>query len=220
MFDFLKFCQVNNAEPVIEDIYGVKHDLVKENIQIILTQSQTKMWKYYNGWTEYKEFFKKYGCHFCKTNYEEEYLPDKTMSYQFIQSLVDFTDDEIKQFTAKAHDRIEGLAKDKNSMLQMLRASASSANPYCRALVLYPELLRDQYSKQQLKDIKKKMLYDAKSGAIKCENKRLFVIPDLYAACEYYFLHRARPYGLLADGEIACRRYRTRAKADVLRSPH
>lgn len=101
----------------------------------------------------------------------------------------------------------------------MLKASSTSPNPYCRALMVYPELLRDYYSRQQLKDIKKKMLYDAKSGAIKCENKRLFVIPDLYAACEFYFLHNNRPRGLLNNGEIACRSYRKRGKADVLRSP-
>ena len=64
------------------------------------------------------------------------------------------------------------------------------------------------------------MLYDAKSGAIKCENKRLFVVPDFFAACEYWFLHKERPDGLLKNGEIACRYYRHREKADVLRSPH
>ena len=122
-------------------------------------------------------------------------------------------------FTEKAHKRLENLAKNKTSMLQMLKASSTSPNPYCRALMIYPELLRDYYSRQQLKDIKKKMLYDAKSGAIKCENKRLFVIPDLYAASEYYFLHKERPDGLLKNGEIACRPYRARGKADVLRSP-
>jgi hypothetical protein len=178
------------------------------------------MWKYYTDWNEYKEYFKKFDCRCGKTNYEEDYLPDKQFNYQFIQSLVDFTDAEIQQFVGKEHDKIMNLAKDKSSMMQMLKASSTSPNPYCRALVLYPELLRDYYSREQLKDIKKKMLYDAKSGAIKCENKRLFVVPDLHAACEYYFCGIKRPFGLLKNGEIACRHYRSRGKADVLRSPH
>ena len=219
VWDFIRFCKENSVEAVIEDLWGVKHDLIKENIQVILTKSMFKMWKYYKNFEEYKYFFKLYGCHFGKTNYEEDYIPDKQMNYQFIQNIGGLTDEEIQQFTARSHTRLENLAKDKNSMLQTLKASATSPNPYCKSLAIYPELLRDYYSRQQLKDIKKKMLYDARSGAIKCENKRLFVIPDLYAACEYYFLHKERPDGLLNNGEIACKPYRSRGKADVLRSP-
>lgn len=129
------------------------------------------------------------------------------------------TDEEIQTFTEKTYTKLENLAKDKSSMLQMLKASSTSPDPFRRALIMYPELLRDCYARQQLKDIKRKMLYDAKSGAIKCENKRVFVVPDLYAAGEFYFLHKERPDGLLKNGEIACRPYRNREKADVLRSP-
>ena len=89
------------------------------------------------------------------------------------------------------------------------------------AIALYPELLRDGYNRKQLKDIKRRMIYDAKSSAFKLKNKRLFAIPDLYAACEYWFLGDKHPKGLLADGEIACRIYRWNYdEADVLRSPH
>ena len=50
-------------------------------------------------------------------------------------------------------------------------------------------------------------------------NKRLFAIPDLYAACEYYFQHIENPVGLLPKGVIACKVYQDYDKADVLRSP-
>ena len=218
-FDFIRFCVVNNTKPVIKDLWGVEHDLLEENIQIILTKSQFKMAKFYDSWDQYKAFFKKYRCKCGKTNYEEDYVPDKQMNYQFLNALVDMTDDEIKQFTEREHTRIENLAKDKNSMLQMLKASSISPNPFCRALLIYPELLRDEYARQQLKDTKKKMLLDAKSGAIKCENKRLFVVPDLYAACEFYFLGKEHPEGLLENGIVACRRLKNKEYVDLLRSP-
>lgn len=219
VFDFLKFCRENNVEPIIEDCWHVKHDLIKEDIQILFTKSQFKMIKYYSSWSQYKECFKKYGCKCGKTNYEEDYLPDKPLNYQFLQNIPNMTDEEIQTFTEKTYIRLDNLAKDKSSMLQMLKASSTSPDPFRRALIMYPELLRDYYARQQLKDIKKKMLYDAKSGAIKCENKRVFVVPDLYAAGEFYFLHKERPDGLLKNDEIACRPYRNREKADVLRSP-
>jgi len=105
-------------------------------------------------------------------------------------------------------------------MLRTLEASEDSLNPEKVALAIYPELLRDGYSRQQLKDTKRRMLFDAKSGAIKCQNKRLFVSPDWYAACEYYFMHIENPVGLVPAYEVACRPYRKYEKADVLRSPH
>lgn len=43
VFDFKKFIEVNNYSPIIPDIYGMDHDVIKEDIQIIFTKSQFKM---------------------------------------------------------------------------------------------------------------------------------------------------------------------------------
>ena len=43
VFDFVKFIQVNNCSPIIRDIYGQEHDVIKEDIQVIFTKSQFKM---------------------------------------------------------------------------------------------------------------------------------------------------------------------------------
>lgn len=220
VFDVLKFCEEKGVPPVIKDIWGLEHDLVKENIQILFTKSQFKMWKYYSDWNEYKDIFKKCGARFGKMKYEEQYIEHSQTSYQVLQTLTDFTDEEIKEFTRKAHNRIENLTRDKASMLELLHANELSENPYSAALALYPELLREAYTKNQLKDVRKRMLLDAKSGKFKIANKRLYAIPDLYAACEYWFCHIEKPVGLLKDGEVACKIFRRHDKADVLRSPH
>ena len=219
VFDFIKFCKVNHVEPVITDIYGDKHDLIKENIQVIFTKSQFKLYKYYENWNQYKRKFKENGCMLSRTNYEEEYVDDTTICYQMLQQLEDFTDEEIDRFTARTHERIENLAKDSKSMLRTLKADLNSQDPYKQALVVYPELLREAYSRNTLKDIKKKWTFDAKSGRIRCENKRLFVIPDLYAACEHWFLGIEKPEGLLKNKEVACKPYRKRGEIACLRSP-
>lgn len=136
------------------------------------------------------------------------------------QTLTDFTDDEIKKFTERAHEKILGIARDKKAMLKTLKADENSFMQDKVALAIYPELLRDGYSRSQLKDTKKRMMQDAKSGAIRCQNKRLFAIPDWYAACEYWFAHIERPQGLLKKDEIACHPYLRYNRVDVLRSPH
>jgi len=219
-FDFIRFCKVNNCSAKIKDIYGKEHDLIEENIQIIFTKSQFKLWKYYESWDAYKQAFKENECHACYTNFEEDYFPDKTVCYQFLQTLTDFTDEEITRFTKKTHDKIEGIASSQAAMLDCLNADYYSDNPYKRALIIYPELLREAYTRDTLKNIKKKWLLDAKSGKIKIANKRLFAIPDWYAACEHWFLGIEEPNGLLANGEVACKIYRSRDVVDCLRSPH
>lgn len=219
-FDYLKFCKVNNVEPKLTDRWGTEHDLIKEDIRIIFTESQFKQAKYYDDWDHYKRCFKECGCTMNRTNFEEDYIPDTTINYQMLQTLEDFTDEEIQIFTQKTHDRIQNIAQDQETMLRVLHAEAGSTDPYCQALRMYPALLRDAYARESLKAIKKRWLYDAKSGRIKCRNKRLFAIPDMYAACEYWFQGIKEPQGLLQDGQIACKVYQNYDKADVLRSPH
>ena len=219
-FDYLKFCKVHGVQPIIKDIYNTEHNLVEEDIQIIFTKSQFKLWKYYKSWDHYKECFKNHGCSLSRTNFEEDYIPDTEISYQMLQTLTDFSDDEITLFTKRTHDKISGIAKDSKTMLRTLEADAESENPYKRALTIYPELLREAYSRETLKAIKKRWTLDAKSGKIKCENKRLFAIPDMYAACQFWFLGEKKPEGLLKDGEVACKPYRGKDKVACLRSPH
>lgn len=219
-FDFLRFCEVNGVEPVIKDFWGDEHHLLQEGIRVIFTESQFKLAKYYDNWDHYKRCFKECGCHLCATNYEEDYIQDTTINYQMLQTLTDFTEREIDQFTEQARNRIENICKDKDTMLTVLGADENAPQFFNRALFYYPELLREAYTRGILKDIKKRWTFDARSGRIKCNNKRLFAIPDMYAACEHWFLGIREPAGLLKDGEIACQIYRNHNEADVLRSPH
>ena len=223
-WDWIKFCKMQDVPPVVKDIYGVEHDLVKENIQIIFFKSMFKLNKYFDDWDDYKTRFKKNNCKFGKTNYEEEYLANKALNYQFLNAITDMTDDEIKQFVQYEHDRIEHITKDEKAMLETLGADEDSDSPYKAALAYYPELLREAYAHDSLKDIRRRMIMDAKSGRIKCNpkyggNKRLYVCPDLYAVSEWLFCHEEHPKGLLKNGEIACKVFRRHEKADVLRSP-
>ena len=79
VFDFKKFIEVNNCSSKINDIYGKEWDVIEDDIHLIFTKSQFKMWKYYNSWEEYKDFYKKYGCSAGYTNPEEDKIKDEGM---------------------------------------------------------------------------------------------------------------------------------------------
>ena len=43
VFDFRRFIEVNDGSCIIKDIYGVEHNVIEEDIQVIFTRSQFKM---------------------------------------------------------------------------------------------------------------------------------------------------------------------------------
>lgn len=87
-------------------------------------------------------------------------------------------------------------------------------------LLRYPPLLQDPYYRQTLLNCKKKLVKEAWSAKLNIDGKYTFLIPDLYAACEFWFLGHKNPVGLLKDGEISCALYPQVNKVDCLRSPH
>lgn len=221
VFDFVKFIEKNNGNPEIIDIYGDKHNIIDEDIQIIFTKSQFKMWKFFKNWEEYKENFKKYGCSAGKCNIEEDYFPDATINYQMIQTLTDLTDDELKEIASRSANTIRRLSTDKDTMLKAFGAVEDNPNKngFQKSLLIYPELLSDAYCRKcirEIKNSKEKALWSAKMDI---NGKYTFLLPDFYAFCEHLFLGIEVPKGLLKNGEVACNLYKNK-KLDCLRSPH
>jgi len=83
-FNFIEFCKKNGVPPVIKDVWNVEHDLVKENITIMFTESMFKMWKYFDTWEQYKQILKECGAKFGRTNYEEDEIDNTTLCYQML----------------------------------------------------------------------------------------------------------------------------------------
>ncbi|MGG0774318.1 hypothetical protein ABE060_03390 [Bacillus rugosus] len=221
-FPFDKFC-MNNGKSRIKDIYGKEWDIVKDGIRIILTKSQFKLWKYYDSWDDYRYKFKKYGCEAAKLNEEEDEFKNSELNYQMLQTLTDITDEELDKLTAKTVNRIQTLYKDKESMLSVIGAVESNVrkNSFQNAHLLYPELLNDKHSKEIIKKNKKRLVKEAKAGKILLDGSHYtFIIPDLFAACGYWFCGESEPRVLLNDGEVSCQLFDDSQKLDVLRSPH
>lgn len=207
---------------VVKDIYGVEHDVLKEDIQVIFTKSQFKMYKYYSSWEEYIAMYQKYGCTAGKCNEEESFLPDAKLNYQMLQTLTDISEDEIERLANRSVEKIQKVASDRETMLEVFGASSQykNKNAFQECLSIYPELLSDPYTKEMLRQIKKNLVKEGRSAKLDLSAKYMFLIPDLYAFCQWLFLGDKDPCGLLKDGDVSSFLYRAYGKLDCLRSPH
>ncbi|MDK0890706.1 hypothetical protein P5F21_11525 [Clostridium perfringens] len=219
--NFHKFAKLHNSTRVT-DIYGKEYDVIKDDIQIIFTKSQFKMWKYYDSWEEYKNYFKELKCiaAICKEDLDK--FKNMNINYQMLQTLNKMSDDDIEKLTYKLKETINEVHHDRDSQLEFLGATLDNDNRdnLQEILRLYPELLSSAYIKKQLKDSIDKVKKDAKSGKIKLNAKRTFLIPDLVAFMEWLFLGEKEPKGALKDGEVYCTLYNKDSRLGVLRSPH
>jgi hypothetical protein len=218
-FPFDKFAEEHDSF-VVKDIYGKEWDIVKDNIEVIFTKSQFKMWKYYKDWNDYKDKFVNHNCQAAKLN-EEDVSADANLNYQMIQTLTDMTDEELAKISQSTVEDILKIGSDKETMLRILGATETNRrkNYFQQALSIYPELLNDEHSKQVIKDKKKRLIKDARAGKLNVKGKYTFLIPDLYAFCERLFLGNEQPKGLLNNGEVYCDLF-DEGKVDCLRAPH
>lgn len=222
-FPFDKFIQEKcNGECKIYDIYGNEHDIIAEKIKYIFTKSQFKLWKFYDSWDCYKAQFKAWQCEACYCNIEEPFIPKAKINYQMLQTLSDIKDDEIERITRRTVDEINKVGNDYQTTMRLLGATDYNQSPnyFQQALMLYPELFRDAYHRDILKQVKKSLVKQAKGGRLVVNGRYQFLAPDLYAFCEWLFLGMQNPDGLLADGEVYSRLNRDGAELACLRSPH
>ena len=222
VFDFRKFIEVNKYSSVITDIYGKEHNIIEEDIQVIFTKSQFKMYKYYDSWDEYKDAFKKYHCSAGRCNIEEDRIKNAKINYQMLQTLTNITDDEIDLLTNKSVKRISDVCSSKETMMNILGITPYNTNmtPFQKAVKIYPALLSDTYAKDVIREVKNSLLKKYRSGKLEVTGKYTFLLPDYYAACEYWFGHIEEPKGLLDDKEVFCWLFKQYDKLDCLRSPH
>ncbi|MDB2161263.1 hypothetical protein PMX22_15810 [Clostridium butyricum] len=219
-FNYLRYIKENNLSTKVKDIYGKEYDVVEDDIQIIFTKSQFKLWKYYKDWDEYKENFKKYNCTFNICMQDEPRLKDMNINYQMLQTLTDMTDEQIEYLTADTKKLIEDVHVDRDSQLKLLSATKSNKrkNNFQTALMLYPEMLTSKYVKNQVRDVLASYRKDAKSGRIDLNAKRVFIIPDLIHFSSLLFGDGSDYY--LEANEVYFEEYKDSERLALLRSPH
>lgn len=218
-FDFKKFALEHNKTKII-DIYGKEYDIIEDDINIILTKSQFKMAKYYESWDDYKKKYRQYKCEASRLNIED-IGSEANINYQMLQTLVSMTEEELTTIAQDTINDLLNIGTDKATMLKVLGATKEnkSKNNLQKALLLYPELLSDNHAREVIKNKKKSLVRDGRAGKLKVNGHYTFIIPDLYAFCEWLFLGDTNPKGLLKNQEVFCDIF-AEQELDVLRAPH
>lgn len=223
-FPFKEFIKEHNCSSKVKDIWGKEWDIFEDNIQIIFTKSQLKMAAFYDSWDDYKQRFKKYGCHAGKCNIEENYFKQASINYQMIQSFIDYKDSELKKMCSNSVNYINNICTDKIIQLELFGIQEDKPrykyNGMQKCLIEYNGLLKDKYFREQLRDFKKKLIKDLYSAKFRVNGYYTFLLPDFYAFCEWLFMGEKIPKGLLANNEVYCKLHEFGKEVDCLRSPH
>lgn len=223
--NYISFCdEYNGGNYKIKDIYGKVWDLKQDNIKYIFSKSQFKMYKYYESWDEYKEYFKKYSCraNMCNLEPDTNEFRKACFNYQMWQTLLDITGEEIEYFTDKVDEFITKGYSDRDIMLEMLGADKNNKNKnyFQKCLEIYPELLRDYHVKEELASQLNARKKEAKYGKFKINATYTFLLPDVYAWLQNMFLHIDTPEGILKNNSVSCRLFKEYNELLVNRSPH
>lgn len=228
-FDWKRFTKEVAKKDYIIDAWGKK--VMIDDVDVILTTSQFKMWKKYKNWEEYLEYHKKYnhiwGCSRVNKKQDNFLTP---LNYQYIQSN-SFTIDNIKKLADFSINWIEKVCTgDKIHVLLYLlgcherdkdinEIEKQTGINIAKALMYNDEILKDKYVKDKIYKSIEKKIRQIKIGKLLVEGSYEFAIVDPYGFCEYIF--GMQPRGLLKERQLWNRRWVEKGSKEValMRSP-
>lgn len=197
IFDFKRFAKEVAHKDVIVDLWGQEYNV--NDIDVILTSSQFKLYKKYSNFNEYLFYFHKYHHMFsvARVNKKENNFVTP-LNYQYIQSN-NFTKESIKELANFSVDWIQKImTRDKlYAMLFLLGCQdeeaeinkiEQSTNSYLAKAMMYDDsILNDEYVKTKICQMIDKKISQAKVGKLFVEGSYDLVIPDLYAMAQWAF---------------------------------
>ena len=213
-FDVVRFAEeVNGASDenpdkyLIEDVWGVKRDV--RDAQLIITESQLKLWKNYSSWEHYYNscIENKYTFRVAKTAANYEDMDEmRQLNYQFIAPL-HLTQDDVKDLIKPTVNEISDILGGdyKKTLVYLCGSKLNDSNVLysdvvARAIMLKPELVGDDYILNRIRKMIKRRITDAKIGVLDVKGNFQILSGDLYALAQSMF---GLPVtGLLEKGEI------------------
>lgn len=210
VFDFHQFAQEKGLR-YFTDSWGNVVDVW--DIDLILTESQLKMWKAYGSNEDYVSKCRKNNLGWGVTRYSPYQDHSQVSSnYQFLQ-VEDFDEDDLMGLCKPTIDFFGEAIGDDPSVTQLYLMgklanqpfeSASSlmdsiTDPVTRALLLAPEMLNDPYVKNHVIYSLNKKIRDSYIGTLLLDGNYQLAVSDPYALCEHVFGLEVK--GLLADKE-------------------
>ncbi len=228
-FDWKKFAREVAKKDYIIDAWGKVKKI--DDVDIIISTSQFKMWKKYNDWEEYVEHHEKYG-HVWGCSRVNKKVDNflTTLNYQYIQSNF-FTEDSIKKLADFSIDWVKKVSTGERiyvllyllgcheSDKEISEVERSSGMSIVKALMYNENILNDSYVRNRIYKSIEKKINQLKIGKIFVEGSYEFAMVDPYMYCEYIF--GLEPKGLLEAGQLWNKRWVDKGSKEVavLRSP-
>lgn len=235
-FDFHKFSREVANKETITDAWGQEYNI--NDIDVILTISQFKMWKAYQNWQEYLYYANKYGhiwgvSRVNKKN-DDEYV---LTNYQYLQTL-NLTKEDIRELAQPTVDWINKIGSGNLDYVLLYLLGCQNGDiedidsidsedilngvemDFVKGIMLEPELLKDDYVRSQILKTLKRKIKDAKIGRLWVRGNYAFQISDPYALCEWVFGMEVN--GLLGAYEMYCNFWNSRTESKEIlccRSP-
>lgn len=225
-FDFIEFAEkiVGASEDLpekylITDVWGQQRDI--RDAELILTESQLKLWSCYDSWEDYFEKCLKNGYTMRVAKTAPHELDDvRQLNYQFVQSL-ELPDDDIEDLIAPTVNEIQDImGLDPQKSIAYLcgkglnEKSVAYADPCARAIMADKDAINDPYIRSKISKMISTRIREAKIGVLDVHGNFQIISGDLYALCESMF--GLEVYGLLKAGEIYSKYWRDENVEKVL----
>ena len=190
-FDYIKFAEEVAHTYEVTDIYGETHDI--REVDLIITESQLKLWNCYENTEEYLRNCEENNYDFCACKVSERHLEDtRRLNYQYLQSYEDLSDEDIKELCKPTLEWLEkSSGGDWKSVLDFLGASGDSGfsdtQLFIKAIKANPQVLQDKWISDKINKLLIKKKDEAKIGKLICEGNYQIIGGDLYALCQGIF---------------------------------
>lgn len=191
-FDFKAYAKEHGVLK-IKDRYGMEYNV--EDIDVLLSESQFKMAKYYSSWEGYLSYHKTYNLKWGVARYNKEYDDEYVLTnYQYIQVL-NLTKEDISGLVSYTTNWIKNICSGdikyaltynvgvKNPTLSVDSIINSCSSTFTKAIIKNPEMLKDGFVQRKIYNSIKESIRQAKIGRIWVRGNYSFMISDPVAQC-------------------------------------
>lgn len=235
-FDFHDFCaKQNNGSYMVDTIYKdengnyIKADL--RDCEVILTESQFKLWDSFKSQEEYVRNCKQNKLYWGISQYTPKEPKDTlTLNYQFIQTL-DLDKEKVEKLCSQFVDWICGISYDNiDYMLLFLLGENNTEEKICnflrssdqhwiKWLITNPNVKNDKYMRGKIHDLIKGRIQSGCLGSIIVDGNFQVLVSDPFAFMQH--LCKQEVTGLLKKGEYYSGYWNRKGikRVDSMRSP-
>ncbi len=217
VFPFHEYCEKkNNGNYRIKTIYKDKEgnsiEVDLRDIDIIISESQFKLWDSYISQSSYEENCKKHNLNWGVSLYTDKKLKDNIkMNYQFLQ-VQDIKKEDIPKLCEKFVNWIQGVNSENiwYTLLFLIgtdvtkdslkRYFEEEGNYWIKALIVNHDLIHDKYIKQKIYNLIKKKIERGCIGNIILDGNNQTLVSDPYAMMQY-LCGEENPQGLLKKNQ-------------------